>query len=172
MYHFSNLEGTLNYGDGRKIVVGQTLTVYGPVKLCSYGLHASPSVLDALKYAPGTRLWGVELGSDAIHDPDKSVSTSRTAVRDYGDVLPLVVEFSQWCAARAARAAAAYAADARAAAAYAAYAADAAAYAANARAAANAANAAANAAARAAHYAAERAEQNRWWKQKLQTIKE
>jgi hypothetical protein len=155
MYHFTTTKGTLGYGDGRQVLAGETLTVEGKPVLCEHGLHACEHIYDALKYASGPRLWDVELGGIVMHDIDKSVGSERTAIRDYGDVLPLIVRFAKWCAKRAKKhtaRAAAYAARAAAYAAHAdAHAADAAAYAAYA--AAHAAYAAAHAAYAAAHAA-------------------
>ena len=68
------------YGDGRKIVAGETLTVDCEPILCERGLHASPRIIDALDYAPDFMLWEVELGGTVIHDKDKSVATKRTAL--------------------------------------------------------------------------------------------
>ena len=80
MYHFSNQDCLCRYGDGRKIVAGETLTVDCEPILCERGLHASPRIIDALDYAPDFMLWEVELGGTVIHDKDKSVATKRTAL--------------------------------------------------------------------------------------------
>ena len=55
-------------GDGRKIVIGETLTVTGDIIPCERGLHASVSAFDALQYAPGPLLWRVELGGTVVPD--------------------------------------------------------------------------------------------------------
>ena len=161
MYHWSRNNRKLGYGDQREIVAGETLFVRGHIEMCSFGLHASPLVMDAIKYAPGCYLWEVELSGEVIHGEDKSVASSRKALFGYDSTQDLI-KFAKWCAGRAARAAAyaaAYAAAGAAAAAAAAAAArDArdAAYAADARA---AAGAAAYAAA-----AAEISAQEHWWR--------
>jgi hypothetical protein len=71
----------LPHGDGRKVVIGETLTVDGEIVPCEHGLHASVDPFDALQYAPGAILYRVRL-SDAIvaHDKDKRVASERTAI--------------------------------------------------------------------------------------------
>jgi len=71
---------TLPNGDGREVVVGETLKVQGPPVLCQRGLHASRRVVDALRYAPGDTLYRVRLGGQIVHDGDKMVATERTAL--------------------------------------------------------------------------------------------
>jgi hypothetical protein len=67
-------------GDGRKIVLGETLTVDPPVVLCERGLHASRRVIDTLNYAPGEFLYRVRVGGQVVHGDDKMVGTERTAL--------------------------------------------------------------------------------------------
>jgi hypothetical protein len=65
--------------DGRRIRVGQTLTVEGQPILCAHGLHASVRVIDALGYAPPhTRLCRVRVGGDVVTGSDKIAGTRRT----------------------------------------------------------------------------------------------
>jgi hypothetical protein len=67
--------------DGRRIRVGQTLTVTGTPVLCERGLHASIRVLDALGYAPDqTRLCRVRVGGDVVIGSDKIAGTRRTVL--------------------------------------------------------------------------------------------
>ena len=40
----------LPHGDGRLVVVGETLTVEGEVVPCKHGLHASHRIIDAFKF--------------------------------------------------------------------------------------------------------------------------
>jgi len=94
MWHFTETSKLLRYGDGREVVAGKTLKVKSPVVLCNKGLHACEKILDAAYYAPGPYVWFVELGKDAIHDADKSVSTSRKAVWGY-DATEVLREFSR-----------------------------------------------------------------------------
>jgi len=176
MYHWTNIKGVLGNGDGRQVVEGETLSAEGGLEMCRCGMHASPTVAEALAYAPGCRLWRVELSGERIDDNNfarKSVARSRTALVDYGDQTEGLMLYARWCAERARQHAddanaawvdAAWAAARAAAQADAAWAARAAAGAA-ARA---AAGAAARAAARAAAaWDAEREEQIAWWEDYL-----
>ena len=79
-YYFSSLNKKLRYGDNRQIRVGQTHKVTGDIKLCQKGLHASIKPLDALKYAPGSMLWLVELSGEIIIGDDKCVASERTYI--------------------------------------------------------------------------------------------
>jgi hypothetical protein len=80
----------LRHGDGRKVVIGETLTVEGKIVPCERGLHASVDPFDALRYAPGPMLYRVRLsGEVVVHDGDKHVASEHTAlaVRDATDML-------------------------------------------------------------------------------------
>ena len=82
-WHFT--VGDMTAYDARPIVVGETLRVSGKIIPCERGLHASPSVLDALGYAPGPMLWRVRLSGEVVPhgDPlDKWAASERTAARD------------------------------------------------------------------------------------------
>jgi hypothetical protein len=95
MWHFSKLDKRLRYSDNRLIVAGETLTATNePIKICSYGMHASKCPVDALSYAPGCHVWAVEMGDDVITKGDKSVSKSRKALWGY-DVTEVLLEFSR-----------------------------------------------------------------------------
>jgi hypothetical protein len=151
-YHFVAVDddGTprLGYGDGRAVVVGETLTVEGEPVLCEHGLHWSQRILDALCHVPvSTRvvLCAVCPGGQIVRGDDKGCSQARTclALVDADATALRLRAFAHWCALSVAhlwkmpdamrqyletgdeslRAHAAYAADADAA--YAAYAADA-----------------------------------------------
>ena len=101
-YHFSKNDDCLGYGDRRKIILGKTLAVPNKPSLCNYGLHGSMSIIDALGYASGSHLWIVEIWGDVDKGNDKLCGTHRKAIRNHGNVLPLIVEFAKWCAGRAA----------------------------------------------------------------------
>ena len=80
-WHFANKNSTLNYCDGRKIIVGETHTISTEergLRLCRWGLHGSKRLIDALQYAPGPMLYRVELGGEIIKGDDKAVATERT----------------------------------------------------------------------------------------------
>lgn len=69
-WHFAAVNGAgkpaLRHGDKRKIVTGETLSVPDgtEIKLCLSGMHASASVTDALRHAPGPILCRVEVWGD------------------------------------------------------------------------------------------------------------
>jgi hypothetical protein len=93
-FYFSTTDRRLRYGDGRKIKIGGTHTVKGPVKLCIHGLHASKRITDALQYAPGPILHLVTLGGEVVHGDDKSVATERTYVASF-DATEILREFAR-----------------------------------------------------------------------------
>ena len=81
---------TLPHGDGRKIIIGETLKVEPPIVPCKHGLHASIDPFDALEYAPGPILYKVRLGGEIIaHGGDKHAASERTALacRDATEML-------------------------------------------------------------------------------------
>lgn len=63
-WHFLPSDRRLNHGDGRLAIAGETLSVEGPIRLCSFGLHACFNLLDAISYAPGTFVCRVEVWGD------------------------------------------------------------------------------------------------------------
>jgi len=96
-WHFADASETLRYGDGRKIKVGVTHKVKCKPVLCESGLHASPTVFDAMQYAPGNILFRVKLSGKIIHGDDKSVATERSYIARI-DVEPILREFARKCA--------------------------------------------------------------------------
>ena len=100
MFHFLPESKTLQYKDGREVRVGETLTVEGEPILCEHGLHASPSVRDALAFLRGPVLTVVRLGGVVLHADDKSVGTERTCLwmKDVSQTLRI---FACDCAERA-----------------------------------------------------------------------
>ena len=100
MWHIAENSGLLGHGDERLIVVGETLTVTGPIFMCGHGLHACARLLDALAYANGTVICEVILGADAYTEADKSVSSSRTCIAmtspEEGE--RILRNFARWCA--------------------------------------------------------------------------
>ena len=93
--------------DGRPIpAVGAWLEQDGPIIPCRLGLHASEHPLDALEYAPGTRLHRVELDGDLQshgnpvdngNPVDKWVGRRRKILASI-DAESLLREFARWCA--------------------------------------------------------------------------
>jgi hypothetical protein len=67
-------------GDGRPVVIGETLRVKPPLKLCKRGLHGSLHPFDALHYAPGTFLYRCRYSGEIIFGDDKLCATERTAL--------------------------------------------------------------------------------------------
>ena len=93
----------LGYGDGREVKLKERL-VCGerPVVLCEYGLHASPNLVDALKYVIGTgfRVCRVELETMITFGDDKCVSHARTVLGwlSVADTERLLLEWGRWVA--------------------------------------------------------------------------
>ena len=82
-YYFSNMDKKLRYNDNRQIRKGRTHKVKGDLKLCGHGLHASIKAIDALRYAPSSYLWVVELSGDIVHGDDKIVASERTYLHGF-----------------------------------------------------------------------------------------
>lgn len=80
-YYFSNNDQTLAYGDGRKIIVGETHAVDCEPILCGQGLHASKEPFDALQYAKGKYLYKVELSGRIVEGDNKVVATHRKYIK-------------------------------------------------------------------------------------------
>ena len=68
---------TLPNGDGRKVIVGKTLTVKPPLELCVRGLHGSEHPFDALGYAPGSLLYKCRYSGMILRDDDKLCASKR-----------------------------------------------------------------------------------------------
>jgi hypothetical protein len=62
---------------GEPIIVGETVTIDPPVKLCERGLHASEHVLDTLQYRDVGCLTLVGIGGEIVEGDDKIAGTSR-----------------------------------------------------------------------------------------------
>ena len=76
-WHFLKEDCCLGYGDGRKVVVGETLTVDCEPILCQSGLHASERIIDALYYARGPVCSLVEVGGNIVFGDDKFAGMTR-----------------------------------------------------------------------------------------------
>jgi hypothetical protein len=76
----------LPHGDGRAVVIGETLEVEPPIIPCERGLHASVDPFDALQYAPGNILYKVKLSGEIVahgndkHAASKHAASKRTAI--------------------------------------------------------------------------------------------
>jgi hypothetical protein len=78
-WHFL-AEPVLPHGDGRAVVVGETLTVDPPIILCERGLHASRRAIDALHYAPGALVCRVRCSGEIVEEGDKLACSERTVL--------------------------------------------------------------------------------------------
>jgi len=99
-WHFARSDGCLGYGDGRKIIVGETLTVDCDPVLCESGLHAAEGAIDALTYAAGPIICRVRLGGRIVRGVDKAAGTSRTCLA-MADATVVLHEFACLCAEQA-----------------------------------------------------------------------
>ena len=99
-WHFLPDDGKLDNGDGREVVVGETLRVEGTPVLCQHGLHASERIIDALHYAPGALVCRIKLGGEIVEGDDKVVAQERTVLWMY-DATRVLHEFALWCAEEA-----------------------------------------------------------------------
>lgn len=82
-WHFLPKNMRLDYGDGRKAVVGQTLTVQDPnayIRCCSVGMHASPEVGQAAGFHKGPVLTRVEVWGDLDEHTDKFAGRNRKVI--------------------------------------------------------------------------------------------
>lgn len=80
-WHFARRDMRLEFGDGRLIVPGETLTVDCEPKLRAIGLHASDKLIDALDNAAGPMICRVRVGGRDIEwGGDLVVGTTRTCL--------------------------------------------------------------------------------------------
>jgi hypothetical protein len=87
--------------DGRKIKLGATHKVGGKIIPCRRGLHLSPRLTDALRYAPSGIVYRVE-GSGTIvpHGKpiDKYACSERTYLKGGVDCSDVLLKFARLCA--------------------------------------------------------------------------
>ena len=97
-WHFLPADRRLQYSDGRRVVKGRILRVdeSRPLELCDYGLHASPTVTDALHYAPGPILCRVELIGPRLDGDDKSCAYARRVLA-WADASSMLRLWACWC---------------------------------------------------------------------------
>jgi hypothetical protein len=96
-FYFATKNRKLRYGDNRPIVVGETHTVDCKPIPCEQGLHASKRLIDALRYAPGTVLYLVELSGEIVETDDKACATERKYLAEF-DLSDVLFKFSCACA--------------------------------------------------------------------------
>ena len=99
-WHFLRGDRRLSYPPHTLVEVGQKLTVKPPLKLCTWGLHASKRAIDALQYAPGSIACRVELSGEILESGDKVCATERTVLQMV-DATNILHEFACWCAEQA-----------------------------------------------------------------------
>ena len=88
----------LPHGDNRQMVIGETHHVEGKIIPCAWGLHASRRPIDALRYARGNIIWGVELSGTIVpHKEDKFAASDRRYLWRL-DVYDLLRTFARRCA--------------------------------------------------------------------------
>ena len=80
MYHFLKTDMGAGQGKEPPWTVGESRTITTTPVLCWRGYHASPTVFDALRYAPGPILCEVELTGEVLTDTDKSVGQGRRLI--------------------------------------------------------------------------------------------
>ena len=96
-WHFLADDCRFGYDDGTKAEPGYVYSVKGPIKLCSWGLHASERAIDALKYAPGNMIGRVVLSGEIIRGDDKLVATHREYLW-IADAEETLRSFAHWSA--------------------------------------------------------------------------
>jgi hypothetical protein len=102
-WHFTAKNAKLGFGDGRKIVVGEALTVLVPgthgerIACCQYGLHGSRQIIDALQYAQGPMLQRVIISGTIAEQDDKLCGSCRRCMA-MADATQLQWLFARWCA--------------------------------------------------------------------------
>ncbi len=82
-YHFLQANLTAGFGDEKPWEIGETRTIAEPSKIavCKYGYHSSPTLWDALNYAPGPMACLVEISQPVESDENKSVSAKRKLIK-------------------------------------------------------------------------------------------
>ena len=103
MEAFHWLQSDLKAGRGKEKAwkLGEERTVEArAIKLCERGYHSSPTLFDALKYAPGPIACIVEISEPEGRDEDKFVSRTRRLVA-FADVSAELRQFAIECAERA-----------------------------------------------------------------------
>jgi hypothetical protein len=103
-WHFLPDDGRLRWGlksqevtRGKKVRVGETIRIKGPLVLCERGLHGSERIIDALGYAPGALVCCCEYTGDILRGTDKFCATERIVIW-MADATNTLHEFACWCA--------------------------------------------------------------------------
>lgn len=97
-WHFLQENRCLSHGDGRQVVVGETLAIEGEIGTYKRGLHAAKDALNAMNHVTGSIICIVKLGGTIIHNESGiSVASERTPLWVY-DAEKLLFEFACNCA--------------------------------------------------------------------------
>ena len=99
-WHFAKSDNKLNFKDGREIIVGETHSVdttRQTIKCCSWGLHGSTRIIDALSYAPSPIIYRVDITGDIDKEHDKIAGSNREYLWGF-DATDLLRRFSRICA--------------------------------------------------------------------------
>lgn len=100
-WHFIDRGGTLNHGDGRKVVAGTTVHVDGPIVPMQKGLLISSRATVALKYGRRPIVCRVKGGGEIVpHGEDQFAVSDRTCIW-LADATNTLINWGGWCALRA-----------------------------------------------------------------------
>ena len=82
-YHFLRADRTAGSGDESPWEIGETRTIsdLSKIVLCQYGYHSSPTLWDALNYAPGPMACLVKISKPLFTDEDANQRISVSARR-------------------------------------------------------------------------------------------
>ena len=97
-WYFAHESNKLQYGDGRKIKIGETHTIDCIPQCCKKGLHGSIKILDALSFAKGSIIYRVDIKDKIDKQNDKICGQSRTYLYGGINIEKELHVFSRWCA--------------------------------------------------------------------------
>ena len=99
-YHFMREGLRSGAGEEPAWTLGEERSIEGEIVLCQHGYHSSPTLLDALQYAPGPIACLVEISEPEAQDEAKYVSRTRKLLA-FADVSKELRQFAIDCAERA-----------------------------------------------------------------------
>jgi len=78
-WHFLGADMRLGHGDGRRVKIGEWLSVEGEPRICEHGLHASKRAIDALEFLrwESAIICRVEIGGAIVRDGATMVAQKR-----------------------------------------------------------------------------------------------
>ena len=92
-WHFLPDDGKLAHRNRRKVEVGKTYSVRGPIEICKNGMHGARRLIDALYYAPGAVVERVEIWVDVVGQGAKLCGRYRKCLA-IADVTRVLHEFA------------------------------------------------------------------------------